>query len=222
MMPDPDRPVGYESRKAYRRRCEEGFWDRYVAGPVVLDIGYRGVLADALPIVPGAIGFEVDGHGYNIDTPPYILDHMRRNLELCGGRYDGLRLPFWDGTVDCVHSSHVLEHLTGAPVFLREWFRVLRVGGTMILFVPHAYLYERRLSVPPSRWSGEHLRSYTPASLLAEVERALEPNSYRVEHLADADDGYDYTLPNEVHPTGCLEIELVLRKRETPAWKVEP
>ena len=196
---DPNRPVGFESRKTYRRRCESGFWERFVPGPLVLDIGFRGGISDALPILPGAIGIELGYPGY-----------------------DGLHLPWPDGGVDCICSSHVLEHVMPTGDYLREWFRVLRTGGTMILMVPHAYLYERRLTVPPSRWSPEHLFAVTPATLLTAVEEALAPNSYRILHLADADDGYDYSLPPESHPTGALEIELVICKREPPAWQVEP
>jgi SAM-dependent methyltransferase len=195
---DPGRLVGFESRKAYRRRCESGFWDRWLRGPNVLDIGFRGGIHDALPIVESAIGIGLDFPGY-----------------------DGLHLPFPDGWAATVHASHVLEHVAPAEDYLREWFRVIPVGGTMILFVPSAYLYERRLTVPPSRFSPEHLRSYTPASLLAEVEHALEPNTYRVRHLADNDEWYDYSLPIETHPVGCLEIELVLEKITPPVWAVD-
>lgn len=195
-MHDPNRFVGYESRKAYRRRCETGFWDAFIAGPAVLDIGYRGGINGALPIVDGAIGIEPGYPGY-----------------------DGVTLPFPDGSIDTIHCSHVMEHL---PIgYICDWFRALRDGGTVIIMVPHAYLYERRLSVPPSRFSPEHLRSYTPGSLLSEIESQLKPNSYRVLHLTDVDDGYDYDLPIEVHPMGCLEIECVLRKRQPPVWNVE-
>ena len=76
--------------------------------------------------------------------------------------------------------------------------------------------------MPPSRWSPEHLRAYSPAALLAEVERALPPNTYRVRHIADNDTGYDYTLPLDSHGCGCYEIVCVLQKIETPAWRVEP
>jgi SAM-dependent methyltransferase len=189
--------VGFESEKSYDRRCEEGFWDRFAQGPVVLDIGYRGFWPDAVPILPHAIGIELGYPGY-----------------------DGFNLPFGDGSVDCVHSSHVLEHVQDAHLTLKEWFRVLRVGGHLITFVPHAYLYERSISVPPSRWSGEHLRCYTPGSLLSEIEGALSPNSYRVVHLRDNDYGYDYGLPVTEHPTGCLEIECVIQKIEPPLWGV--
>ena len=165
----------------------------------MLDIGFRGGLMDAVPIVEGAIGIEQDYPGY-----------------------DGLRLPFEDGSVDTVHASHMLEHVTPPGLYLWEWFRVLRVGGAMILMVPHAYLYERRLTVPPSRFSPEHLRSYTPSSLMYEIEMALPANTWRLRHMEDDDTGYDYSLPADVHPTGCLEIVVVIEKIAPPAWQVEP
>ena len=192
------RIIGYESSKMFNLRQQHGFWDAFASGPVVLDIGYRGGTAGAQPVLPHATGVELGDAGYN-----------------------GLQLPWGTETVDTVHSSHVLEHVPDAVVTLREWFRVLKVGGFLITFVPHAFLYERRLSVPPSRWSPEHLRCYTNATLLADVEKALSPNTYRVRHNADCDVGYDYALPLEQHPQGALEIELVLQKIQPPAWHVE-
>lgn len=196
---DPLRKVGYEARKSHLRRCRDGFYARFIPGPRVLDIGYRGGEPDALPIVDGAVGIEPGYPGY-----------------------DGYRLPFEDGFVDCVFASHVLEHVAPPDDFIRDWLRVLRVGGTMIVVVPHAYLYERRLTVPPSRWSPEHLFSVTPSSLLGLVERSLTPNTWRLRHLADNDRGYDYSLPIDRHPSGCLEIEMVVEKISAPKWNVEP
>ena len=192
------RPIGYESSKMFDIRDRHGFWTAFASGRTVLDIGYRGGTPGALPVLPHAVGVELGDEGYN-----------------------GLQLPYGTETVDTVHSSHVLEHVADDVATLREWFRVLKIGGFLITFVPHAFLYERRLSVPPSRWSPEHLRSYTSATLLAAVERALPPNSYRVRHNADCDCGYDYTLPLHQHPQGALEIELVLQKIKPPEWQVE-
>jgi predicted SAM-dependent methyltransferase len=48
-------------------------------------------------------------------------------------------LPFEDGTVDCIWSSHALEHVE-RPLGLKslfEWYRVLRVGGMMVIMVPN-------------------------------------------------------------------------------------
>jgi hypothetical protein len=190
------RIIGREAAKGFRKREQTGFWSRYGRMPM-LDIGYRGDIAGAEPVLPEANGIEL-------------------------GDYDGLHLPWGDGAFNSVHASHVLEHVTDPVVSLREWFRVTAVGGHVITIVPHAFLYERRKTVPPSRWSPEHMMSCTPGSLLTLVETALTPNTYRVVHLRDVDDGYRYDLPVTVHPEGCFECELVIQKITPPAWQVEP
>lgn len=47
------------------------------------------------------------------------------------------RLPFSDGNLDYVASSHVLEHVWSPVDALLEWDRVLRVGGVILFIVPH-------------------------------------------------------------------------------------
>jgi SAM-dependent methyltransferase len=191
-----DWPVAGETGKSFLARLAGGFFARYLSGPVILDIGYKGASRDAVPVLPHAIGVDLDYPGY-----------------------DGVRLPFTDGSVDTVFASHVLEHVRDARLALGDWFRAIRTGGFIVCIVPHQFLYERK-QAPPSDWSGEHLRFYTPASLLREVEEALEPNSYRVRHLADNDFGYVYDLSPDRHPAGCYEIELVVEKITPPPWRL--
>lgn len=47
-------------------------------------------------------------------------------------------IPFADGTFDVVYHSHLLEHLerNEAPAFLKECWRVLKVGGVLRVVVP--------------------------------------------------------------------------------------
>ena len=47
-------------------------------------------------------------------------------------------IPFDNGSVDLLYASHVLEHLPSAqvPGVLREWRRVLRDGGRILIAVP--------------------------------------------------------------------------------------
>ncbi len=47
-------------------------------------------------------------------------------------------LPYKDGELDEIFSSHMLEHLYKAQVIptLKEWFRVLKTGGTLTVKVP--------------------------------------------------------------------------------------
>jgi SAM-dependent methyltransferase len=49
------------------------------------------------------------------------------------------KLPFKDGTAELIFASHVLEHLPWyySERALQEWFRVLRPGGRMEVWVPN-------------------------------------------------------------------------------------
>jgi hypothetical protein len=193
------RKVGRESRKSFDRKVESGFWSRYVKGPDILDIGFRGFLegqSDVAPILEGAIGVDIDYPGY-----------------------DGTTLPFATESQDAVYSSHCLEHISDFEVAIQEWYRVTKFAGHIITVVPHVLLYERKEELP-SFWNPDHKRFYTPQSLLAEFEQALPPNSYRVRHLAENDEGYDYSIPPNQHPIGCYEIELVVEKIRPPSWNL--
>ena len=50
--------------------------------------------------------------------------------------YDGVTIPFSEGSFDHVMSSEVLEHVPDAAAFVAEMARVLRAGGTLILTMP--------------------------------------------------------------------------------------
>lgn len=194
---DPDRRVGVEARKTYAAKLEDGFIAKYLSGDAILDIGYRGYEPDVVPIVPQAVGVDLDYPGY-----------------------DGRTLPFPDDSQDAVFSSHCLEHAEDCRAVITEWFRVLKTGGFLVLTVPHKFLYERRHR-PPSRWNADHRRFFTPGTLLMRVEEALPPNSYRVRHLIDNDLSYTYSAVPEDHPGGCYEIELVIEKVSLPNWVLE-
>jgi len=48
------------------------------------------------------------------------------------------QIPYSDGTIDALHSEHALEHVTfeRAEKAIQEWFRVLRPGGELLLYMP--------------------------------------------------------------------------------------
>ena len=121
-MFDKNRPVGIESIKSYAQKIDSGFLEKYLSGKNILEIGYQGYNAgrEVVPIVENAIGIDQGYPGY-----------------------DGLHLPFEDASQDAVYSSHVLEHIPYWEQALQEWFRVLKVGGFMVIVVPHWLLYEK-------------------------------------------------------------------------------
>ncbi len=43
---------------------------------------------------------------------------------------------FADNSWDAVFSSHVLEHLDDTEAVLREWWRVIKPGGHLVLYLP--------------------------------------------------------------------------------------
>jgi hypothetical protein len=190
----PDRRVGPEARKSYREKVRSGFLAKYLSGSAILDIGHMGSDPQAETIVPSAVGVGLDYPGY-----------------------DGRQLPFQDESQDAVYSSHCLEHIPDSQTALAEWYRVLKVGGYIVMAVPHQWLYERKATLP-SRFNRGHQRFYTPASLLTEVEQALPPGGYRVRLMRDNDDGFNYNIPPNQHAGGCYEIELVLQKIQLPPY----
>ncbi len=139
--------------------------------------------------------------------------------------YDGMNLPFPGESQDFVYASHTLEHVVGSPDnYIFSWFRVVKEGGFLIICVPHADLFEKKVS-PPSQFEPAchgHRWFFTPMTLLTYVEAALTPNSYRIVHMRDCDDAYNYDRPVSEMPETRherYEIELVLKKIKTPSWK---
>lgn len=50
---------------------------------------------------------------------------------------------FGTESFDFVFSSHLLEHIEDHTAALREWWRVVRQGGYLVLYLPHKDLYPR-------------------------------------------------------------------------------
>lgn len=82
----------------------------------------------------------------NLGSGPYLLDgyvnidRLNGDGKIKGIEYgDILKLDYADGTVDEIYSSHVLQCFasrTSVPVALKEWHRILKPGGTLIVEVP--------------------------------------------------------------------------------------
>ncbi len=185
LIPSPG--LAGEPTRLFEARAAEGFWARFVKPGMVLDIGHKGAL-NSPPIFGDAAGLDSDTPGY-----------------------DGRNLPYADGSVGTIHASHLLEHIADFGYFFRECFRILTVGGTLMLFVPMMEAYERR-ATPPSLFNADHKRFYTAARLLFEIESSLPRSSYVVMHVRERFRVSDLVLPVQTHAQGPYEIECVLEK----------
>lgn len=175
-----------ESEKTFSDKCNNNFFFRFMEGNG-LDVGFKGY-QNSLPILGTATGIDIGYPGY-----------------------DGIHLPFEDKSQDYVYSSHTLEHIDDYKSVIKEWYRVTKSNGYVVIVVPHRDLYEKKLELP-SIFNQDHKRFYTPASLMREVEESLPINSFRVRHMQDNDHGHDYNQPSTEHSKWCYEIELVIER----------
>lgn len=77
---------------------------------------------------------------FNIDN--YNLDIVYVNYstkQLPDIQADGCYLPFADESFDCVICAELLEHIRNPIDVLKEVYRVLRPGGTLLLTVPFMF-----------------------------------------------------------------------------------
>lgn len=125
----------------------------YLEGKV-LDLGCGGKKID-----PRVIGVDIRpsgeyGVGYNSLIPS-------------GGEVacDVVELkPFADKSVDAILAKHLTEHILDVPKALREWRRVLKYGGRLVIIVPD-WRYCEAVSCDPS-----HVHAFTPESLKSLIE----------------------------------------------------
>jgi SAM-dependent methyltransferase len=127
-----------------------------------------------------------------------------------------------DNSVDFIHSSHCLEHLNDPEEGLRNWLRVVKPGGHIIVTIPEEDLYEQ--GVFPSTFNRDHKatftlwkssswsrRSFNILEILTRLGPAAQP--VKIEMLAAS---YRFDLPRfdqTSTPVGECAIEFIIRKR---------
>lgn len=101
-------------------------------------------------LVPYTRGFGLDiGCGPHKAFPHFIGVDNRKDTELFQIQMnpdltlpDGTKLPmFANESCDFIFSSHMLEHVEDYKSALREWWRLVKVGGHLCLYLPHKDLY---------------------------------------------------------------------------------
>jgi len=130
-------------------------------GKRVLDIGCGTGLFSKLLMEKG---YEVT----SLDSSPVALDYSRRRglARLVTG--DALKLPFPDNSFDVAFALDILEHIEDEDAALREWKRILKPNGVLIVFVPtFSFLWG------PQDEKLEHKRRYIKESLRRKLESFL-------------------------------------------------
>lgn len=115
-------------------------------------------------------GFDV--YGFDISRGNILLNKKIKdeyNLKLLVA--DGEKLPFKNNALDVVYCNHVLEHIQNDRNALNEIYRVLKMGGGLILVVPSihnlATRFKMKLRYKHPFLDAEHFREYDKDKLLA-------------------------------------------------------
>jgi ubiquinone/menaquinone biosynthesis C-methylase UbiE len=125
-----------------------------------------------------------------------------------------------DNKFQTVYASHVLEHLPDPETALKNWYRILRPGGHLIVLVPHRELYERKKELP-SNWNFDHKWFWLPEGDEPPVTKGFKDTIERAIPGADVvsfevlTEGIQEVPVNE-HAVGEFSIEAIIRKPQEP------
>jgi SAM-dependent methyltransferase len=130
---------GGTSHAQPRRILDPEFAARYFVGEGV-DFGCGrdplGQYAECYPLMTYCEGFDKElNHGNAQDTDA-----------------------FRPGTLDFIHSSHLLEHVADPYATIAHWLTLLKPGGYLISIVPDEDMYEQ--GVWPSRFNTDHKHTF--------------------------------------------------------------
>jgi SAM-dependent methyltransferase len=187
-----------ETRKAHKRRVKEGFYRKYIKGQGI-DIGCG----------------RIDTHD-GADTIS-LTDCIHHDKDMCDATTMDI---YQDNQFDYVYASHVLEHLDDPVTAVKNWMRICKPGGVVIISVPHRDLYERKRTLP-SRWNEDHKYFYLPMecdpphtfSLAGIINCACIGLHQCVESFAVIDTATNADRPEE-HNNGEFSIEVIIRKQK--------
>lgn len=127
-----------------------------------------------------------------------------------------------DESYDFLHSSHCLERLNDCFAAIRNWFRVVRPGGHLVMTVADEDLYEQGQF--PSAFNGDHRWSFTIYKRRSWCDRSVNlfnlilglGETAEIKRLIQIEAGYRYGVPRfDQTLTQMAEaaIECVVRKR---------
>lgn len=142
------------------------------------------IASQGASVVPWAINFDLPKDEFAF----YCSNQPAKGPIQLRGHAD--KLPFDDASLDFVYSSHLLEdYLDWTPV-LKEWVRVLKPGGYLIILVPDKKLWNEAIEKgQPPNCSHKHesyvgeLSTYAPALGLQVIEdrlTAVVPDDYTI------------------------------------------
>lgn len=98
---------------------------------------------------------------------------------------------FRDESVDAVFSSHLLEHIEDYREALKEWWRVIKPGGHLVLYLPHKDHYPN-IGQPGA--NPDHKHDFRPHEVVEAVGEASKGFDLVVNEDRNGGDEYSFLL----------------------------
>ena len=100
---------------------------------------------------------------------------------------DATDLSIFNGqSMDFVFSSHLLEHIEDTEAALREWWRVIKPGGYLVLYLPHKTLYP---NIGEEGANPDHKHDFNRDDITLIMEKFKSGWNFLRNDLRDADYG---------------------------------
>ena len=139
----------------------------------------------------------VNGDGIELGCGPWKA--FAHSIGIDGQRHPGPRGPqlvmdctrfpmFADRAFDFVFSSHLLEHIVDTAATLAEWWRLVKIGGRLILYLPHKNFYP---NVGEPGANPDHKHDFVPEDIRA-IMRGL--GGWSLERDDVRSEGYEYSF----------------------------
>lgn len=192
----------YEQTKAAKRRYNDGnFHSRYFVGNGI-DIGGRP-----------------DPFSQYIGVFPLVQSCKIWDFE--DGDAQKMQ-PVADGSYDFLTSSHCLEHMFDVYEAMKNWIRIVKDGGYLVITIPDEDMYEQGNF--PSLYNSDHKWTFTIYKKDSWSKKSINifdlliffADAVDVEKVQVVKDFYDFSkrdTDQTLHPNVESCIEMVLRKK---------
>ncbi len=134
------------------------------------------------------------GEGLDIGCGQWKLWHSSVGIDQSGraaninGNVERLKLVASE-SVDYVFSSHCLEDLEDTAAVLAEWWRVVKVGGNLVLYLPHAEHYP---NIGHKHGNPAHKHDFMPEDIVKAMQKAAPDWALRENQERSDDDEYSF------------------------------
>ena len=188
------------SKSIQRRLREPQFLQKYFKGDG-LDIGGKpdplSLYVELFPLISSVRTWDIE------DGDAQFLESVQENH------------------FDFVHSSHCLEHLHDPHEGIKNWLRVLKPGGFLVITVPDEDLYEQA-QFPPSTFNKDHKWTFTifkhqswSAKSINIFSMLMNLSNAKVCSLKLLDSEYRYDISRydqTLSPVAECGIEIIIQK----------